>query len=373
VLRAQGPLWAMTALQRYKPGHRTHEPALALLTALAAHREALPALVGPTPPAWPASCCSPQRLSPALAAARRAASSAAGADAPLRVARVHCGGRGASSRARLAELNGDAVLLRQLQALCDADAAGDDLPPLDATVRLRPVPVDDPRVGLAGVGTAAHAARDLPAHAVLGPYRSWVTTPDEFDATVALRERAEYEAHAVRARVMPIAACSRADASALFITLLQVTTRTLLRLGAPHHDEHPLMFVACPPAVTDATCELNDWRTAPEDAERDYPGDGPNCELVRMHGSEKRLDARNLTLRLRSWRCSTAAGCTCSLPRHAPCSAARSLRSSTPAASGGDERERWLHTPMRTPPSTQVWASRSSRAAPRKRGSDGTL
>ena len=256
VLRAQGPLWALTALQRYKPGHRTHEPALALLTALAAHPEALPALVGPTPPAWPASCRGAQRLSPALAAARRAASAAAGANAPLRVARVHCGGRGASCRARLAELNGNALLLRQLQALCDADAAGDDLPPLDATVRLRPVPVDDPRVGLAGVGTAAHAARDLPAHTVLGPYRSWVTTPDEFDATVALRERAEYEAHAV-------------------------TTRTLLRLGAARHDEHPLMFVACPPAVTDATCELNDWRTAPEDAERDHPGDGPNCQLVR--------------------------------------------------------------------------------------------
>ena len=254
VLRAQGPLWAVTALQRYKPGHRTHEPALELLTALAASPEALPALVGPTRQAWPASSRGAQRLSAALAAARCAAAETAGADAPLRVVRVHCGGRGASSRARLTELNDNDALLQQLRARCDADADGKQPPPIGDTVRLRPVPADDPRTGLAGAGTAAYAVHDLPARAVVGPYSAWVTTPDEFDEHVAVRERAEYEAHAV-------------------------TTETPLELEGL--GSTPLMFVAHPPSVADATCELNDWRVAPANKERQQPGDGPNCELVR--------------------------------------------------------------------------------------------
>ena len=254
VLRAQGPLWAVTALQRFQPGHRTHEPALELLTALAASPEALPALVGPTRQAWPASSRGAQRLSAALAAARCAAAESAGADSPLRVVRVHCGGRGASSRARLTELNDNDALLQQLRARCDADADGKQPPPIGDTVRLRPVPADDPRTGLAGVGTAAYAVRDLQAYTVIGPYSAWVTTPDEFDECVAVRERAEYEAHAV-------------------------TTETPLELKGI--GSTPLMFVAHPPSVADATCELNDWRVAPADKEREQPGDGPNCELVR--------------------------------------------------------------------------------------------
>jgi hypothetical protein len=104
----------------------------------------------------------------------------------------------------------------------------------------------------------AHVAVRFPltvvARMIALPAETAVTTPDEFDELVAVRERAEYEAHAV-------------------------TTETPLELEGL--GSTPLMFVAHPPSVADATCELNDWRVAPADKERQQPGDGPNCELVR--------------------------------------------------------------------------------------------
>jgi hypothetical protein len=122
------------------------------------------------------------------------------------------------------------------------------------------VPASDPREGLAGVGAAVHALRALPRRAVIGPYAAWVTTPDEFDARVALRERAEYEAYAV-------------------------TTEAARVRVAGEDDEAPLMFVAFPPAVANATAQLNDWRAQPwlVAAAGDGDGGGPNCELVRAN------------------------------------------------------------------------------------------
>ncbi len=124
---------------------------------------------------------------------------------------------------------------------------------------MRHVPASDPREGLAGVGAAVHALRDLPRRAVIGPYAAWVTTPDEFDARVALRERADYEAYAV-------------------------TTEAARVRVAGEDDEASLMFIAFPPAVANATAQLNDWRAQPwlvAAAAGDGDGGGPNCELVR--------------------------------------------------------------------------------------------
>jgi hypothetical protein len=132
-------------------------------------------------------------------------------------------------------------------------------------VEVRPVPADDPRVGLAGVGSALHATAALPARCVLAPYASWVTTPDAFDAHVAIRQRAVYEEYAV-------------------------TTETrILAAGSGEEEPEALMFVAWPPEVHNATAQLNDWRAAPwrddaGDAEGEEEADaagGPNCELVR--------------------------------------------------------------------------------------------
>jgi hypothetical protein len=187
-------------------------------------------------------------------------------------------------------------------------------------VEVRPVPVDDPRVGLAGAGAALHASAALPARAVLAPYASWVTTPEHFDAHVALRQRAVYEEYAV-------------------------TTETRVSQGGKEEEEErePLMFVAWPPECHNATAQLNDWRAAPwrdsaaagadEADEEDAAAGagGPNCELVRVHGACAHPTTDDdmpccpcACARFRSWRLCTAAGRTSSCAPRAPCARARS-------------------------------------------------
>jgi hypothetical protein len=153
-------------------------------------------------------------------------------------------------------------------------------------VVVRPVPASDPREGLAGVGAAVRALRDLPNRAVIGPYAAWVTTPDDFDARVALRERADYEAYAV--------------------------TTEAARVRVAGEDEAPLMFVAFPPAVANATAQLNDWRAQPwlvAAAAGDGDASGPNCELVRRCRRASHSCSADAPCH-HSWRCCMTAGPT---------------------------------------------------------------
>jgi hypothetical protein len=146
VLAAQGPLWAINALQRFAPGHRTHEPALALLSALGGAPAAQRTLLGPTPRGWGAEARGAQRMSGELARARAAAAASADDDS-TRVVHVHCGGAKAASRKRLAALNADGALLAELTRRCVADANGAPSPSLSGAPRthalaLPPLPLN---------------------------------------------------------------------------------------------------------------------------------------------------------------------------------------------------------------------------------------
>lgn len=116
-------------------------------------------------------------------------------------------------------------------------------------VALRPVGPDDPRPGLcASPGAVAVAAtRSWRAGEVVGPYVAWVTSAPEFDATVALLDRKDFEAFAVTTTGAVDAASVASDAAAAGV--------------AP--EPEPLVFCAFPPECAGVLAQLNDWRPHP--------------------------------------------------------------------------------------------------------------
>lgn len=161
--------------------------------------------------------------------------------------------------------------------------------PVPAGVGLRPVASDDPREILrtspaaqAACAVAVVATRCWAAGEVVGPYAAWVTIPPEFDATVALMDRAAYEAFAVTSSTtVPVpharaaaAAAARPQPGGGDCERQPGAAGADAAEGDPTCSSEPLVFCAYPPECAGHLAQLNDWRADPDGAQQAAAGSG---------------------------------------------------------------------------------------------------